>query len=72
MSKPARVQGVVRYLQVGDVVKAALHLDPKGANVAIGTRGVVAYEAGEFGDDAGPLVHWDNGGLCNIYFGDVE
>lgn len=64
----------------GTLVQASRHLDPRGANVPIGTKGVVIYPANDpvWSPGCGPVVRWlagakDNkGGVSNVYFGDVE
>jgi hypothetical protein len=59
-------------LERGDVVIAAKHLDPEGANVRPGTWGVVFEEAGAYAmPSSGPMVRWANMGICNIYDGDI-
>ncbi len=55
----------------GDIVVALKALDPAGANVGMGERGVVFEEANEYGDKGGPMVRWMSGGACNVYAGDV-
>lgn len=56
----------------GVLVEAIRPLDPEGANVPVGMRGVVFEDAGAFGDGAGPIVRWMHGGACNVYEGDVR
>jgi hypothetical protein len=62
----------VSKLALGALVEAAHPLDPKGANVAAGTRGVVFVHAYTHGPEDGPIVRWMTGGCCNIYDGDVK
>lgn len=62
----------VGKLKRGDVVTARRNIDPKGADVRPGTRGVVFELANAFNDGGGPMVRWMNMGACNIYDGDIE
>ncbi len=60
----------IKTLGRGDMVLALRHLDPRGANVRVGTLGVVFEEANAYGDRSGPMVRWLNMGACNVYEGD--
>jgi len=62
----------VNQLSRGDVVVAAKLLDPEGAYVEPGTKGVVFEMANHYHDSAGPMVRWFDGTACNIYEGDIE
>lgn len=55
----------------GDIVTALKELDPTGAKVPKGTKGVVFQPANFHEKETGPLVRWFTGGACNIYDGDV-
>ncbi len=61
-------------LEPGNIVRALINLDPIGANVPIGTIGVVFGETNYYKDGCGPIVRWltERGGCCNVYEGDVE
>lgn len=59
-------------LQPGTLVEAIKPLDPEGANIDTGTRGVVFHERNYYRDHAGPAVMWMTGGMCSIYEGDVK
>lgn len=66
-------------LKVGTRVMALCDLDPHGANVSPLERGYVMQEktrshdfrGQETGPTFGPLVVWDEGGVCNVYKGQV-
>jgi hypothetical protein len=58
-------------LRRGTEVEAVKPLDPTGANVKPGDRGVVFEETNAYGDGSGPMVKWFGGGQCNVYPGDV-
>jgi hypothetical protein len=62
----------LKNLKRGTIVIAAMNLDPEGANVPLGDRGVVFEEYNAAGDKAGPLVRWLSGGVCNVYQGWVK
>lgn len=62
----------VRKLNRGDLVFAAHNLDPQGANVRAGEKGVVFEEADYHEMGTGPMVRWFSGGACNVYDGDVQ
>lgn len=62
----------VRELQVGTRVKALRVIDPEVLKVQEGETGKVVAVSNHFGDNAGPLIKWDNDGYCNVYEGDVE
>lgn len=55
----------------GDIVTALRDLDPEGANVARGTKGVVFQPSNFHEKNTGPMVRWFSGGACNVYDGDV-
>lgn len=65
-----RVKQSVRDLPRGAVVSAARPLD--GGYVRVDTLGVVFETANHHHDDAGPLVRWVDGLICNVYDGDVN
>lgn len=58
-------------LDRGTIVVAAKELDPEGANVRAGEKGVVFEEAEYHEERTGPMVRWFSGGACNVYDGDV-
>lgn len=62
----------VEQLNRGDLVVAAKLLDPEGAYVEPGTKGVVFATTNAHEDGAGPMVRWFDGTACNIYEGDIE
>lgn len=59
-------------LRRGDMVRATEDFDPEGADVKKGMRGVCFEEANFYGDGAGPMVRWENGGACNVHDDFVE
>lgn len=60
------------HLRRGDLVLAARHVDPQGADVPKGILGIV-FEQAEFHEPlTGPMVRWVTGGMCNVYIDDVE
>lgn len=61
----------VGALTRGDIVTALRDLDPEGANVTRGTKGVVFQPANFHEKNTGPMVRWFSGGACNVYDGDV-
>lgn len=67
----AGVRKAFARLERGTMVVAVRQLDPEGANVQIGDKGVVFEEAEFHGEGYGPLVRWCRGGCCNVYLGDV-
>lgn len=62
----------VAYLKPGTLVRAIRHLDPEGADVRAGTRGVIFHEQNFYKDGAGPCVMWMTGSMCSVYDGDVK
>jgi len=58
--------------QPGTLVEAIKPLDPEGAKVETGTRGVVFHEKNYYKDGAGPCVMWMTGSMCSIYDGDTK
>jgi hypothetical protein len=63
----------VMRLRRGDMVIALEDLDPEGAHVSKGDKGVVFEEAGFHEPGTGPMVRWlDLGTACNVYPGQVE
>lgn len=61
----------VSELKRGDGVTAAKLLDPEGAYVEPGTKGIVFEVEHFYGDGGGPMVRWFDGATCNIYEGDI-
>ena len=59
-------------LSRGTIVFAAQDLDPEGANVRSGEKGVIFEEAEYHEGGSGPMVRWFSGGACNVYDGDVQ
>jgi len=67
----------LRRLEPGDLVEAAVDLDPDGANVKAGQWGVVFGEVNYYGDGSGPIIRWVEkdgtpGGVCNVFDGDIK
>lgn len=66
-------------LPVGTRVVALYDLDPGASNARTGTRGYVmqkktrgmTFSGKRIGPTFGPLVVWDQGGVCNVYPGQV-
>lgn len=76
ISEEMRVMSKMDVVEVGtlirgDIVTALKDLDPSGANVQKGTKGVVFQPANFHDNNSGPMVRWFSGGACNIYDGDV-
>lgn len=69
---PKKQDAFKTKLELGQFVTAARDLDPRGADVKKGMRGVIQALSNHFEDGCGPLVAWENGGMCNVYEGDVE
>lgn len=51
----------------GMMVVARKNYDPTGAHVHRGDTGFVFGSSNVYGDEAGPIVKWIKGGVCNIY-----
>jgi hypothetical protein len=70
---------LLKKLQPGDMVRALIDYDEKGANVRAGDFGIVYREAEFHEPDTGPMVRWlvtedgvpHPGGRCNVYEGVV-
>lgn len=55
--------------EIGDTVVAIQDLTDVTAGVVAGTFGVVFAPTNFYGDGAGPMVRFVNGGVCNVYEG---
>jgi hypothetical protein len=63
---------VVEKFRRGLLVEAIQHLDPNGADVPVNTLGVVFQPAHWHEPRTGPMVRFVNGGMCNVYDGEVK